>query len=173
MPREAQPRYRIEPLAATHDRDGFSCGVEPLDSYFRQQVGQDVDRRIATAFVLTADSKTVAGFYTLSNLSLLGVELPEKLAKKLPSRRPIGVTLLGRMAVSVELKGRGLGEFLLMHAMERAWLASQQVASWALVVDPKEEARAFYIKYDFVTFPAQPNRLFLPMKTIERLFIGK
>jgi len=57
-----------------------------------------------------------------------------------------------------------------MHALERAWLGSQQVASWAVVVDAKLGARAFYLKYDFVPLPLKPNRLFLPMKTTERLF---
>jgi hypothetical protein len=56
-----------------------------------------------------------------------------------------------------------------MHALERAWLGSQQVASWAVVVDAKLGARAFYLKYDFAP-PLKPDRLFLPMKTIERLF---
>jgi len=172
--RPFQAEYRIELLADTHDRAAFSCGMEALDLYFHRQIGQDAARRIAAAFVLVpADdqlSEVVAGYYTLSSLSLHGVELPANLAKKLPSRSPIGVTLLGRMAVSKELKGKRLGEFLLMHALERAWLASQQVASWAVVVDSKADAREFYLKYDFQPLPSQPNRLFLPMKTIEGLF---
>ena len=168
---EEKRKFIVEPLSSAHDRAAFSCGVDALDQYFRGQIKQDVERRIAAAFVLTPDSTYVAGFYTLSSLSLHGAELPEKLAKKLPSRSPIGVTLLGRMAVGAELKGRKLGELLLMHALERAWLGSQQVASWAVVVDPKEEARGFYLKYDFVPLPSQPSRLFLPMKTIEEMFL--
>jgi predicted GNAT family N-acyltransferase len=166
---EAQSEYRIEPLE-NHNRAAFSCGVDALDSYFRSQVTQDIARRIATAFVLTTGNQEVAGFYTLSSLSISNTDLPEKLAKKLPSRNPIGVTLLGRMAIHTELKGKGLGEFLLMHALERALAASKQVASFAVVVDPKGEARNFYLKYEFIPL-SQPNRLFLPMKTIEKLFI--
>jgi hypothetical protein len=37
------------------------------------------------------------------------------------------------MAVSQSSPGQGFGEFLLMHALERAWLGSQQAASWAVV----------------------------------------
>jgi predicted GNAT family N-acyltransferase len=74
------------------------------------------------------------------------------------------------MAVSQSSPGQGFGEFLLMHALERTWLGSQQVASWAVVVDAKLGARAFYLKYGFVPLPLKPDRLFLPMKTIERLF---
>jgi len=161
--------YRIEPLRSHHDRADFACGVPELDMYLQRQARQDQERKLAAVFVLTADGKTVAGFYTLSAHSILAADLPEGYPKKLP-RFPLPVTLLGRMAVSQNLHGRRLGEFLLMHALERAWTGSQQVASWAGVVDAKAGAREFYLKHDFVPLPSQPNRLFLPMATIEKLF---
>ena len=130
-----------------------------------------MERKLAAVFILTADGTTVAGFYTLSAHSILAADLPEGMAKKLP-RFPLPVTLLGRMGVSMGLHGRGLGEFLLMHALERAWMGSQQVASWAVVVDAKAGAREFYLKHDFVALPSQSDRLFLAMGTIERLFGG-
>jgi predicted GNAT family N-acyltransferase len=167
--RSQKSDYKIEPLGSRHDRAGFSCGVLALDTYVQRQARQDVERNLAAVFVLTSDSKTIAGFYTLSAHSIQAADLPEELTRKLP-RFPLPVTLLGRMAVSQSLRGQGFGEFLLMHALERAWLGSQQVASWAVVVDAKMGARAFYIKYDFVPLPLQPDRLFLPMKTIEKLF---
>jgi GNAT superfamily N-acetyltransferase len=127
---------------------------------------------LAAIFVLTSDSKTISGFYTLSAHSILAADLPEARAKKLP-QFPLPVTLLGRMGVKQELQGRGLGEFLLMHALERAWIGSQQVASWAVVVDTKAGAREFRRKHDFVPLPSQPDRLFLAMATIEKLFAAK
>lgn len=127
-----------------------------------------MERNLAAVFILTSNSKSVAGFYTLSAHSIQAAALPEELAKKLP-RFPLPVTLLGRMAVSKSLQGQRLGELLLMHALERAWLGSQQVASWAVVVDAKEGARDFYLKHEFIPFPSQPDRLFLPMRTIEKL----
>lgn len=164
-----KPNYSIEPLHAKHDRTGFSCGIAELDSYLQQRAMQDMERNLAAVFVLTADGKTVSGFYTLSAHSIQDAQLPLALAKKLP-RFPLPVTLLGRMAISQTLQGQGFGEFLLLHALERAWLGSQQVASWAVVVDAKAGARDFYLKHDFIPLPSQPERLFLPMKTIEKLF---
>ncbi len=161
--------YRIEPLGSNHDRAAFSCSVASLDTYIQRQARQDLERKLAAVFILTADNKTIAGFYTLSAHTILAADLPDAMAKRLP-RFPLPVTLLGRMAVSESLRGQGLGEFLLMHALERAWLGSRQVASWAVVVDAKMGARDFYLKYDFTALPLQPDRLLLPMKTIERLF---
>ena len=161
--------YKVEPLGTDHDRAAFSSGVAALDTYIQRQARQDLERNLAAVFVLTSDSKTIAGFYTLSAHSIQATDLPEELAKRLP-RFPLPVTLLGRMAVSQTRQGQRLGEFLLIDALARAWRGSQQVASWAVVVDAKAGARDFYLKHDFAPLPSQPDGLFLPMKTIEKLF---
>lgn len=166
-----RPKFTFEPLADKHNRAAFSCGVEALDKYFQgDPVRHDMSRRLAAAFVMTSDGTTVAGFYTLSSLSIASADLPEHLAKRLPSRLPIPVTLLGRMGISIEIKGRGLGTDLLTDALYRALRATQTVASWAVVVDAKAGARNFYLKHEFIPLPTIPHRLFLPMKTIERMF---
>jgi predicted GNAT family N-acyltransferase len=169
--RLARPEFNVEPLSSRHDRAAFYCGIPDLDRYLQQQARQDLERNLAAVFVLTRDGREVAGFYTLSAHSILAEDLPQQLGKKLP-RFPLPVTLLGRMAVSTTLRGQGLGEFLLMQALERAWVGSQQVASWAVVVDAKAGARDFYARYDFVPLPSNPGPLFLPMKTIARLFVS-
>jgi len=161
--------YRVEPLAPNHDRSVFSCGVSELDAYLQRQASQDLKRNLAAVFILTADGNNVAGFYTLTALSILATDLPNNLAMKLP-RYPLPVTLLGRMAVAQSLHGQGWGEFLLLHALKRAWIGSRQVASWAVVVDAKAGAREFYLHHDFTPLPNWPNRLFLPMKAIETIF---
>jgi predicted GNAT family N-acyltransferase len=162
---------RIEALEAHHDRAGFCCGVPELDTYLQQRAGQDIKRRLAAVFILTTDSKTIAGFYTLSAHSISGADLPPELGKRLP-RFPLPVTLLGRMAIAQTLQGAGLGEYLLLDALSRALNGSRQIASWAVVVDAKAGARDFYLKHDFIPLPDSPDRLFLPMKTIEALFAG-
>jgi predicted GNAT family N-acyltransferase len=161
--------YRIEPLGPNHDRTAFSCGVPALDRYIQQQAGQDRKRKLVAVFVLTNDDKAISGYYTLSAHSVAASNLPPEMAKGLPEF-PIGVTLLGRMAVAESLQGQGWGEFLLLHAFERSLQASRQVALRGVVVDAKQGARNFYLKYDFMPFPERPARLFLPMRTIEKLF---
>ncbi len=161
---------RIEPLDSNHNRAGFHSGIVELDEWFEQRAGQDQKRKLAAVFVLTNDGSSVAGFYSLSAHSILGAELPPDFSTKLP-RFPLPVTLLGRMAVVESLQRKGLGEHLLLNALERALIGSRQVASWAVIVDAKAGARDFYLKHDFVSFPNRSERLFLPMKTIEALFM--
>jgi len=162
--------YYSEPLGDQHDRAAFSCGVEALDSYFQgDPIRQDVSRKTANAFVLTSDGKSIAGFYTLSAISILSADLPVRLQKRLP-QRPIGATLIGRMGVDNSLQRRQIGRRLLSDALYKAWQASKYVSSWAVVVDANEGAREFYLKYEFTPFITQPNRLFLLMKKIDLMF---
>ena len=165
--------FRIEPLGRGHDRAAFSCGISALDDYLKRQARQDIGKRVAICFVLTPNGHTIAGFYTLSQYSIDLVSLPEEFAKRLPKYRVVPATLLGRLAVSQAFRGQKLGEFLLLDALDRALQHSRQIASAALVVDAKDDdARRFYLHFDFISIPNASNRLFLPMATIEAL-LGK
>jgi len=166
-----QGTFRIEPLGREHERESFSCGVRELDAYIRHQAGQDSRRDLATVFVLTPNGRQIVGYYTLSAHTLNARDLPAEIGRKLP-RFPIPVTLLGRMAVSETSRGQGIGKLLLMDALERAWLSSMQVASWAVVVDTKAGARDFYLKHEFLQLPRSPDRLYLLMKSIEEMVNG-
>ena len=164
--------YRIEALGKQHDRLGFTCGSEPLDTYLRTQAGQDARKRVAVTCVLCEGTNhTVLGFYTLSAISVNIGSWPEDVAKTLPRYPVVPATLLGRLAVHRQLQGRGAGEHLLMDALHRSWQASRQVASVAVVVDAKDSrAVEFYKRYEFIPFNDLPTKLFLPMSVIEQLF---
>jgi predicted GNAT family N-acyltransferase len=169
--KEKTTRFHFEPLGPAHERATFSCGVEELDNYLRKQAGQDVKKRVAVAFVLTPDGKTVAGYYSLSQYSVELDAIPDGLAAKLPKYPFVPATLIGRLAVSNEFRGQRLGELLLMDALNRCLSGSKQVASAVVIVDAKDDrAAAFYKKYGFIELPKTPKRLFLPMATIEKLF---
>jgi ribosomal protein S18 acetylase RimI-like enzyme len=170
-PDRGELRYRVEPLGKQHDRASFSCGVELLDRYLQKQAGQDLAKRVAATFVITPDGKVIAGFYTLSAHAVNLADLPANIAKKLPRYPHVPATLLGRLAVSSNFQGQGIGELLLLDAFQRVVVSSREIASAVIVVDAKEErARAFYQHHDFIPLPSQPNRLFYPVKTIEMLF---
>lgn len=163
--------YRIEVLSEKHDRTAFSCGVLELDRYLQRQASQDVSKHVAAAFVITPDGKTIAGFYTLSAHVVSLADLPEAVAKKLPRYPNVPATLLGRLAVSSEFRGRGIGELLLLDAFRRVLASGKEIASAAVLVDAKNErARQFYLRYGFIPLPSQPNRLFYPVNAIAKLF---
>jgi predicted GNAT family N-acyltransferase len=165
-------KYNIEPLG-DHDRAAFSCGNASLDQYIREQASQDVKRRLATVFVITAkdDPKTVLAYYTLSSRELKLEQLPPEIAKKAGKYGHLGVTLLGRLAVVEKSKGTGLGTLARMNALDRSLVAAREVASWAVFVEAIDRnAASFYRKYGFIELPDDKLKLFLPMKTIAKSF---
>jgi predicted GNAT family N-acyltransferase len=163
--------FKIEPLGEHHDRAAFSCGKDSLDQYLRDQAGQAVAKNLAVVFILTPDGKKIAGYYTLSSYTFRLDEIPEGIAKKLRRMQEIPATLLGRLARSIEFRGKGIGEVLLVDAFKKALQSSAHVASGAVIVDAKdEEAVEFYRHYGFVSLPSKSNRLFLPMTSIHKMF---
>ena len=165
-------KFRFEPLGAKHDRAAFSCEHERLNTYLKQQAGQDVRKRVAAVYVLTPDGKAVAGYYTLSQYTIDAGRLPEELARRLrvPKYDKLPATLLGRLARSLEFRGAGLGEILLMGALKKSLEHSRNIASLAVVVDAiDEKAAEFYRGYGFLDLRDHPDRLFMPMQTIEEL----
>ncbi|MCK7576585.1 MAG: GNAT family N-acetyltransferase [Chromatiales bacterium] len=158
-------RFRIELLASEHDRTGFQSGVQALDRYFYQQVGQDTRRRVTACYIaLDPDRSSIAGYYTLAAGSIPLAEVPEALARKLPRYNTVPVARLGRLAVDERYRGQRLGAALLWDALTRA--SRSEVAVFALVVDAKDtQAAAFYRHFGFVEFGSLPNQLLLPLTT--------
>jgi GNAT superfamily N-acetyltransferase len=172
---EALLSQPIVPLDDSHDRRSFQCDVEPLDRYLHVQAGQDQRRHIAVCFVLPDAARSrLAGYYTLSAFSVVGEALPNAIRKKLPRYGQIPCTLLGRLAVDREYRGRGIGGHLLVDALNRALLQSAEVASWAVIVDAGDDAaQQFYSRYGFNALPDAPMRLFMPMATIADVLRGR
>ena len=164
--------YSIEPLGRHHDRAAFSCGKEALDRYIKEQAGQDAKRHYAAPFVLAEQGKKlVLGYYTLSSFGVNLKDFPESTVRKLPRYPLVPATLLGRLAVDRKHHGKGLGELLLMDALHRSLDQADIIGSVAVIVEAMDrEAWEFYRNFEFISFQDQKDRLFLPMKTILKLF---
>jgi GNAT superfamily N-acetyltransferase len=154
----------IQPLTGRHDRSAFESGSAQLDAWLRHTAQQHQRRGISKTFVAVLDEapERILGYYALTVCEIRTEELPEDLARKLPRKIP-GIRL-GRLAVDRSVQGQGLGEFLLMHAIERSRSVLEHVGVHAIFVDAKDErAAAFYRQYGFRPLPGDPLRLVLPI----------
>jgi ribosomal protein S18 acetylase RimI-like enzyme len=157
--------YSLALLDATHDRTTFRSDSEPLNRYLREQVTQDIRRRVAACFVAITDEQRIAGYYTLASASILLVDLPTNMSKKLPRYPTVPAVRMGRLAVDRAFKGQGLGGALLADALDRA--ARSEIAAFALFVDAKDKvATNFYQHHGFIALPNSPRSLFLPLSTV-------
>lgn len=157
-------RFRIEALAATHDRRNFASGVDPLDLYLRNHVTQDIKRRLSNCFVALDEHDVIAGFYSFAATSLPLTELSAHETQRLPRYKTLPAGLIGRLAVDRRFQKLGLGGALVMDAALRA--ARAEPAIFALIVDAKDaSAVRFYEHLQFRRFASRPQTMFLPLAT--------
>ena len=154
-----------------HIRSRFCCGEESLDTYIRKQASQDLKKRVSTIFVLIDDPDMhILAYYTLSSYTIDIAALEESFAKRLPRYPALPATLLGRLAVDNDQKGKRFGELLLIDSLQKSLRAATQVASLAVIAEALDErALSFYTKYGFKQFNQEPMKLYLPMKSVEEL----
>ncbi len=79
-------------------------------------------------------------------------------------------TLLGGLAVDKRFQQQGIGRDLLVDALLRSYEIVYLIGSYAVIVDPiNEAAENFYARYGLIKLP-DSGKMFLPMKTIKQLF---
>lgn len=153
------------------ERKNFSCSEPALNTYLSRYAGQHEQTGIARTFLATtADDDELVGYYSLSMGSIPRDNLPDSQQKRFPAF-PIPVARLARLAVDQRYQGQGVGEFLLMAALEQCYRLSLEMGMAAVVVDAKhEQAAQFYQRYGFESLPDQPLLLWLPVKKLKQLF---
>jgi ribosomal protein S18 acetylase RimI-like enzyme len=161
---------KIEPLAKSHDRDGFDCGSEPLNLFLKQTARQHAARGISRTFVLVeegaAEPKSILGFFSLNLCQIKSECLIAEEAKKLP--RDVAGIRLGRLAVAREYQRQGIGKTLLAAAMGKFMEIFNTAGGIGLFVDAKDqEAKRYYEQFGFVALPSNELELFLPVKTVQ------
>ena len=161
---------KIEPLAKSHDRDGFDCGSEPLNLFLKQTARQQAARGISRTFVLVeedaSEPKPILGFFALNICQLKSESLSAEEARKLP--REVSGVRLGRLAVARQYHRQGIGKTLLVAAMGKFMEIFNTAGGIGLFVDAKDHgAKRYYEQFGFVSLPSNELELFLPVKTIQ------
>jgi len=129
-----------------------------------------MDRNVGVTHVVVefeGDTK-ILGYYTLVTRTVDREVIP---AKRLPSG-PIGVVLLGKLAVDISAQRRGLGKRMLIRSMKQTLSAATEVGIFALVVHAIDEtAKEWYLGLDwgFEQLLDDPHHLYISIKTLQQL----
>jgi hypothetical protein len=152
------------PLTAQHDLSAFDCGEPALNNWLRHRALKNGSRFSRTYVVCV--SNRVVGYFCISAGSVERGAAPGKVRRNAPDLIP--VSLIGRLAVSTDHAGRGLGANLLSDALRRIALASQSIGIGAVMVQVKDEAaKRFYLHCaEFIEYPEDSRTLFLPIETV-------
>jgi len=163
-------------LSREFDYSSFDCGVESFNNYLRKTALIDMEsRRQAQVYVLPV-RKLVVGFYTIEPFAFEPSELPAKLSKKRAMKLKVSSWLIGRLARDISVKGQGIGEKLLMDALQRIKRLADEGGGYCVVADTKYEKTdnqykklfAFYTSFGFELLDETKSfrRLFLPVAEI-------
>jgi predicted GNAT family N-acyltransferase len=160
----------VELLQSHHYRATFDCGNTSLNNFLRHQARQNMDRHVGVTHVVVeaAGDTKILGYYTLVTRTIDRDIIP---AKGLPSG-PIGVVLLGRLAVDIAAQRRGLGKRMLLRSMKQTLSAATEVEIFALVVNAIDDtAKGWYLGLDwgFVQLLDDPHHLYISIKTLKQL----
>jgi len=152
------------PLARDHDLSGFDCGEPALNHWLRRRAWSH-ESRYARTYVVCQDNRVVA-YYCILAGAVERVASPQPMRRNAPGAIP--VSIIGRLAVSREHAGKGLGADLLADALRRIAIASKSIGVAAVLVHAKDDrARRFYLKCaEFIEYPADSRTLFLPIETV-------
>jgi GNAT superfamily N-acetyltransferase len=151
--------------SAIHDCAGFDCGIPVLNDYLARFATQHRRRGISQTYVLIdpAAPALVLGYYTLSAAQIDVEQIADADRKRLP-RYPIPCFRMGRLACRSDCQGQGFGRLLIGCAVERCLKTREEIASFALIVDAKDDkAKTFYEHYGFTPCTDRPRTLYLPL----------
>lgn len=153
-----------EPLGHEHRIGDFCCGEPALDDWLRRRAPSNQATGASRTFVVTDESGQIWAYYALAAGAVSHQESPGSIRRNMPD--PVPVMVLVRLAVDQRMQRLQIGGALLQDALRRALSVAQNIGVRALLVHAiNERARQFYTHYGFVSSPANPLILMLPLHT--------
>ena len=100
--------FWIESLKNLHEKSDFDCGNDWLNDYLKRYARQNTANGSSRTYVAVLPTETrVCGYFTLCAGAVALADFPEHERKGRP--RLVPTIHLGRLAVSREFQGQGLG----------------------------------------------------------------
>ena len=161
-----------------HDRGSFDCREEELNDFLQKKALRHMKAGVSRTLVLPSGKVNELGrqclcaFFTVTPGTVARETFSEQEARGLPFY-PVPVFLIAQLGVDHRQQGTGLGKITLIKALEYLWKVNVYMKAYAVVVDRlTDKAIPFYEKYGFKSLGKHNGheRMFLPMKTVGRLF---
>lgn len=169
------PPFRLETLTADHPVRSFRCGTRPgaedIERFLQERALAEQASGLSSVMLaidpVAQENERIVGFFTLSPLSVaLSPAVLTAMGLADAPYRTAGGYLLGRLGVSGERQGQGLGAVLVAAAIRVARRAKRETGGVFLAVDPKNDALlAWYeqLQFGFRRLDPARRRLVLPL----------
>ncbi len=161
-----------EPLGDSHELDAFDCGEIILNGWLNQRARSNERNGASRTFVVSDGPRKVVGYYCLSTGAVARVDAPGRVRRNMPE--PVPVMVLGRLAVDLAYRGKGIGKGLLKDAVLRTLQVASRVGVRALLVHAiSDDARKFYLHWGVQESPTHPMTLMLPLKQARAVYLSR
>ena len=158
---------RPEPLDPDHALSEFSCGRPELDDWLRRRAMANQVSGAARTHVVVGGGRVI-GYYALATAAVAKSNVGSRTHRIMPDSIP--AVILARMAVDDTYRGSGLGSALLQSAVETTLAATRTIGIACLIVHARDEdARNFYLHFDFEPSPTDPLHLILRLADADRM----
>ena len=149
----------------------FDCEVEALNEFLSRYVLKNDELGIGKTFVALNENNQIAGYFTLATAQVAYQEIPDDFKEKLP-KYPIPALRIARLAVNKDLKGKGIGKWLLAQAFIKAMHVADVTGLYFIIVDAKETSKSFYEHYGFHKFFDEDLSYFILVDTVRKAMQG-
>lgn len=149
----------------------FDCEVEVLNKFLSRYALRNDELGIGKTFVALNENNQIAGYFTLATAQVAYQEIPDDFRGKLP-KYPIPALRIARLAVNKDLKGKGIGKWLLAQAFIKAIHVADVTGLYFIIVDAKETSKSFYEHYGFHKFFDEDLSYFILVDTVRKAMQG-
>jgi GNAT superfamily N-acetyltransferase len=145
---------RPEPLAPSHQLEGFTCGEPALDDWLRRRARANQLTGASRTFVV-CEARAVVAYCALASSAVIVSMATGRLRRNMPD--PIPVVVLARLAVAQSHQGKGIAAALFQDAARRVIHAADAIGIRGLLVHAlSKDAAAFYQHLGFDPSPLDP-----------------
>lgn len=146
------------PLTINDNRDGFDCGRESLNQWFRRHAWRNQETGVSrTNVVCDKETGQIVGYVSLSAAQIERAFLTKAEQRNRPD--PIPALLLGQLAVDRRYQGKGYARSLMFFALTTAARLANDIGCFCVLTHPLDDGvRAFYRAFGFEDVPFDPSR---------------
>ncbi len=155
---------RPEPLADSHELDGFQSGEPSLDDWLKRRARANQASGASRTYILREENRVIA-YYSLASGMIAADSAPGRFKRNMPN--PIPVVILARLAVDLGWQGKGIGRALFRDAAKRINHAADFIGIRGIIVHAiSEQAKKFYITLGFDPSPREPMTLMVTLSDL-------
>ena len=157
--------FAPELLSDCHELDGFTSGLDSLDTWLKSRARKNQTTGASRTFVV-CDGRRVVAYYALVSSAVAVVEASGRFCRNMPD--PVPVVVLGRLAVDRSFQGKGIGRALVRDAGYRVIQAANTIGIRGLIAQAASiQAKTFYEHIGFEISPLDPMTLMVTLADLK------